>query len=134
METVTEWLERLYRENGPDADRAQEALRLVEAAEFSEDAICALMDGRKTGDKDVDGIVDQIAELGRLKVWAEWDATFKEFGDLDEGTLERFARAHDKHEAQTFALQAMAAAAGLIGEHDYDTDPLPLIRMFLPVD
>lgn len=131
---VREWLEDMRRYNSRDADRATELLNLLGQAEASETIICKLIDREKTGDKDADEILDELNKFDSLGVWAERDATFMEFGDLDEKTLEKFARAYDKYEAQSFALSEICMAAGIIAKDDYTTDPLPLLRMFLPVD
>lgn len=129
---VREWLEDMRRFNGRDADRASELLDQLDRAEASEDILCKAIAGEKTGDKEVDEIVDQLGELESLKVWAERDATFKEFGELDEDTLERFARANDRLQEQAWALQELCVEAGLLNPNDHTTDPLPLLRMFLP--
>lgn len=131
---VREWLEDMRRYNSRDADRATELLNLLGQAEASETIICSLFAREKTGDKDADEILDELNKFDSLGVWAERDATFKEFGDLDEETLEKFTRAYDKYEAQSFALAELCMAAGIIADNDYATDPLPLLRMFLPVD
>lgn len=36
-------------------------------------------------------------------------------------------------EQQSFALQELCVEAGLLVLNDHGTDPLPLLRMFLPV-
>lgn len=131
---VREWLEDMRRYNSRDADRASELLDLLGQAEASETIMCKLIDREKTGDKDADEILDELNKFDSLGVWAERDITFKEFGELDEETLEKFARAYDRHEAQSFALSELCIAAGIIEPDDYETDPLPLLAMFLPVD
>ena len=132
MSAVIEWLEAMYRAAGPDADKARDALELIVAAEASEMAICKLIEREKTGDAGCDEILERLNRLDSLDVWAEQDATFREFGELGEETLERFARAYDRHEQQSFALQELAVSAGLIAPTDFTTDPLPLIAMFVP--
>lgn len=131
---VREWLEDMRRFNSRDADRATELLDLFGRAEASETIICSLFAREKTGDKDADEILDELNKFDSLGVWAERDATFKEFGDLNEETLETFARKYDALEAQLFALSELCMAAGIIAKDDYKTDPLPLLAMFLPVD
>ena len=132
MSAVTEWLEAMYRAAGPDADKARDALELIAAAEASEDFICRMIEREKTGDADCDEILEHLSRLDSLDVWAEQDATFTEFGDLDEETLERFARAYDRLELQSFELQELAADAGLIARNDFTTNPVPLLAMFVP--
>ena len=126
--------ERQYAQGGPSADIARAVLDLFYRMDGSEMTLQALTGGELTGDKDLDKMVDDAIKLEALQAWAECDVTFKEFGDLDEETLERFARAYDGHEQQSFALQELCVEAGLLAPHDFETDPLPLIRMFLPVD
>ena len=76
----------------------------------------------------------ELEKYDSLVAWAEQDVTFTEFGDLDEDTLERFARAYDKYEQRSDDVSTLAIEAGLLHLRDYETDPIPLIRMFLPVD
>lgn len=128
MSAVIEWLEAMYRAAGPDADKARDALELIATAEASEAYLDEL--GEKIGD--FDEAEGRLSRLDSLIVWAERDATFKEFGDLDEETLERFARAYDRYEQQAFALQELAASAGLIDTTDFTTNPVPLLAMFVP--
>lgn len=128
MSAVIEWLEAMYRAAGPDADKAQEALELIAAAEASEAYLDEL--GEKIGD--FDEAKANLERLDSLDVWAERDRTFREFGDLDDETLERFARAYDRYEQQSFELQELAASAGLIARNDFTTNPIPLIAMFVP--
>ena len=128
-----EWLEDMLRFAGRDADRAREVLDLMARAEASEDLMQKMIAGQKTGDADADEIIGQLSELDSLKVWAKRDQTFKELGELDEESLEQFARAYDTHETQSFALHDLLVEAGLLDPNDYATDPLPLLRMFLPV-
>lgn len=104
-----EWLEDMRRFNGRDAD-------------FATRVLASLDDAPK-----------QVERLETLDVWAERDATFKDFGELDEETIERFARAYDQLQDQAWALQALCVEAGLLNPNDHTTDPLPLLRMFLPV-
>lgn len=128
MSAVIEWLEAMYRAAGPDADKAREALELIAVAEASEDYLDEL--GEKLGDFDeAEGLLDRQRNAER---WAERDLTFKDFGDLDEETLERFARAYDRYEQQSFDLQKLAADAGLIATTDFTTNPIPLLAMFVP--
>lgn len=128
MSAVIEWLEALYRAAGPDADKARDALEQIATAEASEAYLDKLVE--KIGDFDeAEGLLNRQRNAEK---WAERDPTFKEFGDLDEETLERFARAYDRLEQQSFELQELAADAGLIARNDFTTNPVPLLAMFVP--
>lgn len=128
--SAREWLEDMLRFAGRDADRAQELLAELDGAQASEDLLNEY--GEKVGD--LDDAQKQVERLATLDVWAERDPTFKDFGELDEETLERFARAYDQLQEQAWALQALCVEAGLLGLNDHTTNPLPLLRMFLPTD
>lgn len=129
----------MLRFAGRDADRARELLELLdrtESGEYDEDrAVEHVMEksGNQTLDT-LDAIAAEVEMVMDLRFWGKFDATFKEFGDLNEQTLETFARAYDKHEAQSFALHALMVEAGRLNQNDYTTDPLTILRMFLPVD
>lgn len=126
---VREWLEDMRRFNGRDADRATEVLRLLDEAQDNEDLLNDY--GERVGD--IDDAQKQVEALAKLTEWASHDPTFKEFGELDEDTLERFARANDQLQEQAWALQELCVEAGLMNLNDHTTNPLPLLRMFLPV-
>ena len=126
---VREWLEDMRRFNGRDADRATEVLRLLDEARDNDDLLNDY--GERVGD--IDDAQKQVETLAKLTTWAAHDATFKEFGEIDEETLERFARAYDTLDTQAFELQALCVDAGLLNRNDHTTNPLPLLRMFLPV-
>lgn len=125
---VREWLEDMRRFNGRDADRATEVLRLLDEAQGNEDLLNDY--GERVGD--IDDAQKQVETLAKLTEWAGHDPTFKEFGAADEETLERFARAYDQLQEQVWALQELCVEAGLLNPNDHMTDPLPLLRMFLP--
>ena len=122
--------ERQYARGGPTADIAR--------------AVLDLIDERDMANKELEEIPEIIGDVRaaakRLEIfeslieWAKQDVTFSEFGDLDEDTLERFARAYERHERISDDVSTLAIEAGLLPPRDYETDPLPLIRMFLPVD
>lgn len=128
MNLAIEWLEALYRAGGPDADRAREALDLIDEAQTANDLLDSY--GERVGD--IDEAVERLDRLDSLEAWANRDPTFREFGDLDEETLERFARAYDRYEQMAFELQQLAADAGLIAPNDHETNPVPLLAMFVP--
>jgi len=88
--------------------------------------------GEKLGD--FDEAVKDLDTLDSLRAWAKHDQTFKDFGDLDDETLERFARAYDRYEQESFDLADLCRQAGLLGPKDHETNPLPLVRMFLPIE
>jgi len=125
-----EWLEDMRRFNGRDAQFATEVLQMLDDAQDSEKLIEEY--GERVGD--IDDAESVVLAMDGLRVWAERDPTFREFGDVDVEGLERFARAYDKLEEQADALRDLCVEAGLIGPRDHTTDPLPLLRMFLPVD
>lgn len=129
-EQLREHFERQYAQGGESADIARAALDLFDRADSAEDELAKLPD--QIGD--VRQAAREIDQFDALKVWAERDATFKGFGDLDDETLERFARAYDKHETESFALQELCVEAGLLDKNDFETNPIPLIRMFLPIE
>lgn len=120
--------ERQYAQGGPSADIARAVLDLFDERDSGIEELDVL-EGRSPAEA-----AKELEVLDSLHVWAERDMTFKEFGDLDEESLERFARAYDRYETESFALQELCVEAGLLARNDLETDPLPLIRMFLPVD
>lgn len=120
--------ERQYAQGGLTADIARAVLGLIDERDSGIEEMDVL-EGRTPAEA-----AKELEVLDSLHVWAERDMTFKEFGDLDEGTLERFARAYDRYETESFALQELCVEAGLLARNDLETDPLPLIRMFRPVD
>lgn len=128
-EGLRDWLKELRRFAGPDCDRATALLDLLDEAKDSEDLLADY--GERVGD--IDDAQKQVETLAKITEWANRDPTFKEFGEIDEETLERFARAFDNLETQAFELQALCVEAGLLNVHDHITNPVPLLRMFLPV-
>lgn len=131
---VREWLEDMRRFNGRDADRATEILDQLDQAEASEAILCKIIAGEKTDDPETDEIVERLAKLEALEAWAERDPTFNQFGALDVDGLSTFVKAYEALEAESFELQALCVEAGLLSRNDHTTNPLPLLRMFLPVD
>lgn len=128
MSAVIEWLEAMYRAAGPDADKAREALELLAEAQGSEDLL--ELYGERVGD--IDEAAQRLNTLEQLEEWAKRDRAFADFGDLDEETLDRFTTAYERYEQQAWELQIVAADAGLIRRDDHDTNPVPLIAMFVP--
>lgn len=128
-EGLRDWLQQLRRFAGPDCDRATALLDLLDGVKDSEDLLADY--GERVGD--IDDAQKQVETLAKVTEWASHDPTFKEFGMIDEETLERFARAFDKLETQAFELQALCVEAGLLNANDHVTNPVPLLRMFLPV-
>lgn len=122
--------ERQYAHGGPTADIARGVLDLMDERDDAQEQLAEIPD--RIGS--VAEAVKDLETLDSLRVWAERDATFKEFGDLDEETLERFARSYDRYEQESFALQELCVAAGLLTENDFLTNPIPLVRMFLPIE
>ena len=122
--------ERQYAQGGPSAGMARAVLDLMDERDSAKESLAELPDRIGT----VAEAVRDLEILDSLTVWAQRDVTFQEFGELDEDTLERFARAYDGHEQQSFALQELCVEAGLLALNDHETDPIPLIRMFLPIE
>lgn len=134
-----EWLGDMIRFNGRDAARARELLDILDEVDNGEyDEEMALIHiAELSGDQTLDTVEDvakAIKERKELHQWAATNPTFKEFGTPDEETLARFVAAYEGLERQFWALQALCAEAGLVRTGDFQTDPLPLLRMFLPVD
>jgi len=127
-EDLRDHFERQYAQGGPTADIARAVLELIDRADSFDEELEVL------GDYTPAEAAKELEKYDSLVVWAEQDITFKEFGDLDEESLERFARAYDRYEQRSDDVSTLAIEAGLLPLRDYETDPLPLIRMFLPVD
>jgi hypothetical protein len=136
---VREWLQDMRRFNGRDADRATELLAMmdrVDSGEFDEDGFIERimeLSGNQTVDT-TELVAADVKTLKDLRFWAERNPTFKEFGALDQDGLNCFVQAYEAKEAITDALHDLMVEAGLLNANDYTTDPLPLLRMFLPVD
>lgn len=120
--------DREYAKGGGTASIARAVLDLFDRTVGAEAELDEL------GEYSPSEAAEELEKLERVQAWAEQDMTFKEFGDLDEGTLERFARAYDRYEQESFDLADLCRQAGLLGPNDFTTNPLPLIRMFLPID
>lgn len=138
---VREWLEDMRRFNGRDADRARELLDILDEVDNGEyDEEMALIHiAELSGDQTLDTVEDvakAIKERKELHQWAERDETFREFTGVQDDQLdsrmEAFARAFDKLEAQNWAVRALCVKAGLLSPTDLETDPVPLLAMFLP--
>lgn len=122
-----EWLERQARES----DEAHEFLKALADLKNAE----ALLDEwfEKLGDlEEAEG---RSALLGRIEEEASANDCLGEMpgNDLSEQIVE-LCRGYERYEAESFALRNLAVEAGLLKRHDFTTDPLPLIRMFLPID
>lgn len=138
-----EWLGDMLRFNGRDADRARELLDRLDEVDGGayDDEMTLIAIAEQSGDQTLDTVEDvakAVKERKELIQWADRDETFREFtGVQDDGLdsrMEAFARAYDKLEAQANQLRELMAEAGLLRQGDHQTDPLPLLRMFLPVD
>lgn len=102
--TVREWLQAMLVFRGRDADRAKEILDLLDSA-----------NGTIAGREEMgDGAYELLVFHGLC------------IGDDPTPFLEAVL-ARDK------ATRELAVEAGLLGAQDRTTDPLPLLRMFLPV-
>ncbi len=120
--------EREYAKGGGTASIARAVLELFDRTVDVEAGL------DKLGEYSPSEAAEELEKFDSVRDWAERDITFKEFGDLDEGTLGRFARAYDRYEQESFNLADLCRQAGLLGPNDFTTNPLPLIRMFLPID
>ena len=136
---VIEWLEDMRRSASRDADRATEVLELiaiVESGTYDEDqAVLAIAE--QSGNATLETIEDIAKALQRdkdLRFWADKNELIAgQPGDTLQDQLEALVEQHHLYEAQSFALSELCMAAGLLKPNDYKTDPLPLLRMFLPV-
>lgn len=100
-----EWLEDMLRFAGRDADRARELL--------------ALMDRVDSGEYDEDQIIETLMEKS---------------GNQTLDTIDAVAAEIKAFKDFQFALHDLLVEADLIKKNEYTTDPLTLLRMFLPVD
>lgn len=123
--------ERQYAQGGPTADIAR--------------AVLDLIDERDTANEELEEIPEIIGDVRaaakRLEIfeslteWAEADELIgAQPGDTLKERLKGMVGQYVDYEQQSFDLVELCADAGLIAPHDFETDPLPLIRMFLPVD
>lgn len=130
MTDPEEWLAAIYAAAGPDADHAKE---LIERLDEAEAASSELHDLLHAFDNDTDGAIKAHKEHESLLAWAEGNELIgPQPGESLEERLAGLVAQYERLEAQSFALSELAMAAGLIQANDYRTDPLPLIRMFLP--
>ena len=137
---VIEWLEDMRRFASRDADRATEVLELIDVIEsgtYDEDlAIEAIMEqsGNQTLET-IEAIATALRVDKELRYWADkTELIAGQPGETLQEQLEGLVEQYGKYEAQSFALSELCMAAGLLKPNDYKTDPLPLLRMFLPVD
>lgn len=136
---VREWLEKIYALAGPGADLAADALELLDTRiqpDDEEDMLVHLMEQGiipQTSDT-FQAIGKDLARLESLDAWAEQEDRMKEIaGDDLVERLEIFAAEAADYEQQAFDLHDLCVEAGLLAKNDYETDPLPLLRMFLPI-
>lgn len=123
-EEAWEWIERLYHSASPDADRAKE---LLDWRDEQEDAQARLDEvEEKIGD--IDEAATRLVNEEAIEAWAEQDERLSAItgNDLPE-------RLTLLSEQQAFDLHDLCVEAGLLTRNDHETDPLPLLRMFLPV-
>jgi hypothetical protein len=136
---TTEWLEDMRRFAGRDAERAAVLLEELDELRTLRDFLELATGGHnyaaRTGDKDVDEVLD------KLKEHEEIEATIDELEGAawSEGkTLpERIAKGVADLEARAGAywdVRSLMMDAGVLKPGDGQTDILPLLRMFLPVD
>ena len=126
-----EWLEDMIRFSSRDAERARELLDELDALRDARDTLENLDERLGDIEKAQTNLVEHEALVALLESH-EITKAFSE-GTLDDQLRQALDYAAEC-EAQRLALQALCVEAGLLGEHDHKTDPLPLLRMFLPVD
>lgn len=130
-EQVIEWLEKLRGMAGPGADMASAALDLLDGWEAAETELTDLSD--RLGD--FDEATTSLKDYWAIKETVEdHEVLSAQDGETIDAKLMAFLKEYDRREAESFALQELCAAAGLIDENDFKTDPIPLLRMFLPVE
>lgn len=136
---VREWLDKIYRLAGPGADLAAAALGLLDTRvrpDDEEDMLVHLIEGGRINEcyETFDQIGKDLAKLEPIEAWAEQDERLSAItGDDLPERLTLLSEQHDKLEQQAFDLHDLCVEAGLLARNDHETDPLPLLRMFLPV-
>lgn len=127
---VREWLEKIYRMAGPSADMAKAAIDLLDEQGDAVAELGAL--GEKLGD--FDDAAKGLELLARIEEEVDSHDALKEtLGKDIAEQIDTFAAQYEVLEQQSFALQELCVEAGLLDRNDHETDPLPLLRMFLPV-
>ncbi len=127
--TVREWLEAMLVFRGRDADRAWEILDLLDEADV------ATLELSKYDEwfEDFETAKKMAVEREALAALVEQDAIASEMpGDTVDEQLRATLKYVAECEAKMFALRELCAEAGLLAASDQTTDPLPLLRMFLP--
>lgn len=129
-EEAWEWIERLYTSASPEADRAKELLDWRDEQEDAQAALDAI--DEKIGD--IDKAAERLVNEEAIEAWAEQDERLSAItGDDLPARLTLLSEQHDRLEQQVFDLHDLCVEAGLLARNDHETDPLPLLRMFLPV-
>lgn len=132
---VREWLEDMYQFNGRDADRARELLDGWREID-DEDVLAYILDGyqRGTYGKDADEIIDRLDEHEALVALLENDPFASEIGDADDQVAHLQAVLDKAREDDAFrwSIQDLLIDADVLEPTDYTSDPIPLLRMFLP--
>ena len=128
---VRAYFKQQYGEGGRDADMAKAVLdlfdRLQTADEESERILIEI--------GDLDEAALNIRDYEKLVAWAERsELVDNEPGETLEERLESIIDRYELYEQQSFALQDLCVEAGLLARNDFETNPIPLIRMFLPID
>ena len=127
---VREWLEKIYRLAGPGADMAKAAIDLLDEQGDAVAELDAL--GEKLGD--FDDATKGLELLARIEEEFEEHDIFREMpGEDIPEQLVTIRESFSLLEQQSFALQELCVEAGLLARNDRVTDPLPLLRMFLPI-
>lgn len=128
---VREWLEDMRTYASRDGDRARELLELLDDGEAAEAELARWEDV-------FDNVADAkklAGELEDVQAYLEDSDVARALGDPEDlATVKLVLDYTQKLEDQSFALQELLVKAGLLNPDDHTTDPLPLLRMFLPVD
>lgn len=129
---VREWLEKIYALAGPGADMAKAAIDLVGDNQGAREELDGLLDRFEVDD--FREAAKRLAEYRDLTEWAEDTEVIQNLvAETLEESLNILVKQYEVLERQSFDLQELCAEAGLLAPNDHDTDPLPLLRMFLPV-
>lgn len=131
QDDLSDHFERQYAQGGPSANMARAVLDLFDR---TVDAEAELEEWGALGDR-----TETIASLERLDVLEDLD------GEGCGSTYEMLVRHGlvigdeplpfvEAAVSTSSDLRLLCVDAGLLARGDYETDPIPLIRMFLPIE